>query len=79
MPALNLQQVWTIPSQSSPLDVMSNISTDEISSTRKISLLPISRPAPLLLDVAPFAHVQTVQEFSNILVANFADLLDVGR
>lgn len=32
----------------------------------------------LLLDVAPLRHVQTVQELSDILVADAADLLDVG-
>jgi hypothetical protein len=33
----------------------------------------------LLHDVAPLRHVKTVQELSDILVADFADLLDVGR
>jgi len=32
----------------------------------------------LLLDVALLRHVQTVQELSDILVADAADLLDVG-
>jgi hypothetical protein len=32
----------------------------------------------LLLNVAPLRHVQTVQELSDILVADFADLLNVG-
>lgn len=33
----------------------------------------------LLLDnVAPLRYVQTIQELSDILVANAADLLDVG-
>lgn len=32
----------------------------------------------LLHDVAPLAHVQTVQELTDILVPHTADLLDVG-
>jgi hypothetical protein len=35
-------------------------------------------PTRLLDDVAPLRHVQTVQELSDILVADLADLLDVG-
>lgn len=31
-----------------------------------------------LVDVALLAHIQTVQEFSDILVSHPADLLDVG-
>jgi hypothetical protein len=34
--------------------------------------------ARLSLNVAPLRHVQTVQELSDILVADLADLLDVG-
>ncbi|KAI7368931.1 hypothetical protein KC336_g21062, partial [Hortaea werneckii] len=32
----------------------------------------------LFHDVAPLAHVQTVQELTDILVPHTADLLDVG-
>jgi hypothetical protein len=32
----------------------------------------------LFLNVAPLRHVQTVQKLSDILVTDFADLLDVG-
>lgn len=32
----------------------------------------------LFLDVAPLRHVQTVQELPDILVADSANLLDVG-
>lgn len=48
-----------------------------------VSFVP-QQPSPaakqrLLLDnVAPLANVKTVQELSDILVANAADLLDVG-
>jgi hypothetical protein len=32
----------------------------------------------IFVNVAPLRHVQTVQELSDILVTDFADLLDIG-
>jgi len=38
----------------------------------------LSIPRLFLNDVALLAHVQAVQELSNILVSHSADLLDIG-
>lgn len=45
--------------------------------------MPVKKPVLLdsrlcLDNVAPLRHVQTVQELSDILVADLADLLDIG-